>query len=122
MVRMAVPTMVWSSEDKNMPAMRPMMTSMIWRCVMIGSWSEVWAAGAVAAAADAGRGSAEDTGVPRGSHGGIASRGRVIAAHGGEREEKSMPGVRAHAYQKAVNPVTPRATAEGRRAGGGKAM
>ena len=35
-VRIAVPTTVWSSADRNMPAMRPKMTNRICRCDMIG--------------------------------------------------------------------------------------
>ena len=37
MVRMAVPTTVWSSADKNMPAIRPKMTNRIMRCVITGA-------------------------------------------------------------------------------------
>ena len=34
MVRIAVPTTLWSSADKNMPDIKPNNTNMIWRCVI----------------------------------------------------------------------------------------
>src|SRR3954468_22576409 len=34
MVRIDVPTTVWLSDDRNIAAIRPTMTNMIWRCVM----------------------------------------------------------------------------------------
>ncbi|GAA0423649.1 hypothetical protein GCM10009543_18380 [Leifsonia naganoensis] len=46
MVRMAVPTTVWSRAERNMPAMRPKITKRICRCDMIG-WGAAGAAGAV---------------------------------------------------------------------------
>src|SRR6185437_10906604 len=49
MVRMAVPTTVWSRAERNMPAMRPKITKRIWRWLMTAVLGVDWADADVAA-------------------------------------------------------------------------